>query len=65
MVINPHILEEFERQQQRREKVDFNKNRRLFKEMYKHAVRMGAIPSANPLEGIEVKIKLARIINSV
>jgi hypothetical protein len=33
--------------------------------MYREAVALKVFPPADPLEGIEVDIKIARIINSV
>jgi hypothetical protein len=33
--------------------------------LYKEAVTLGVIPLKNPLEGIEVDLKIAQVINSV
>jgi hypothetical protein len=33
--------------------------------MYKEAVTLGVLPLKDPLEGIEIKIKIAKAINSV
>lgn len=37
---------------------------RIFEGMWKEAVRLGVFPSKNPLEGIDVDIKIARKPNS-
>ncbi len=59
------IFEEFEKSFIRKQKVNFKQNIRLFEEMYKHAVSLGAFHRKNLLEGIENKIKIAKVINSV
>ena len=46
-----------------KEPVDFLRNLRLLDAMYEHARLLGAFPPADPLEGIEVKIRMARILN--
>ena len=45
--------------------VDFVRNLRLLDAMYEHARLLRAFPPADPLEGIEVKIRMARILNHV
>ena len=65
MIKNPHILEQFEREQLRKHKPDYDKNIKVFNEMYRYALSIGTLPLKNPLEGIELKIKIARILNSV
>jgi len=42
---------------------DFWKNLRLVEEMYEHARALGVFPLANPMEGLETKLWLARVIN--
>jgi hypothetical protein len=65
MVKNPHILEAFEREETRRTKCDFEQNMRIFEALYEEAVLLGVFPSGDPLEGIDLKIKIARILNGV
>ncbi len=33
--------------------------------LYKEAVTLGALPLKDPLEGIDIAIKIARVVNSV
>jgi len=65
MIKNPHIIEQFEREQLDKTKPDYFQNLKIFNEMYRYASSMGALPLNNPLYGIELKIKIARIVNSV
>ncbi|MFB3896778.1 MAG: hypothetical protein ACE14V_10805 [bacterium] len=65
MIKNYKIFSEFERNLIRNEKVDFKRNLKLVDAMYQEAVALGVFPPKNPLEGIETKIKLAQVLNSV
>jgi hypothetical protein len=64
----PHRRNEllkFERDFLRKEKVDMARNFHMMEALYKEAVTLGAIPLKNPLDGIEVDLKIAKVINSV
>lgn len=43
--------------------VDFAANRRVFAALWEHAVRLGVLPPADPLDGIEVDLRLAEALN--
>jgi len=58
-------VEEFEIEFARREKVDRVKNFQIVNALYHEAVALGIIPLKNPLEGIEVDLKIAKAINRV
>ena len=58
-------MEKFEKELMRREKPDPVKNFKIIKALYDEAVAAGALPLKNPLEGIEVDIRIARVINNV
>ena len=49
----------------REEKVDIVRNFHIVEALYKEAVTLGIIPLKNPLDGIEVDIKIAKVVNSV
>jgi hypothetical protein len=49
----------------RREKVDIQRNFRIIDALYEEAVALGIFPLEDPLEGIEVDIRIARVVNSV
>ena len=63
MIKNPEIWQKFEEDYIKSQKVDIEENYRIFKMLYKEARRLGKIPTEDPLEGIEDKIRLARIMN--
>jgi hypothetical protein len=58
-------LLKFERDFLRKEKVDIVRNFHIVEALYKEAVTLGIIPLKNPLDGIEVDLKIAKVINSV
>lgn len=64
MIKDVAYWEAWEREYVRNQRVDFKRNLELMDAMYEHARLLGAIPPANPLEGIEVKIRLARVVNA-
>lgn len=42
---------------------DFQRNLQILESMYEHARAMGAFSGKDPLAGLEVKIRMARILN--
>lgn len=63
MIKNPDILEQFEKERIKKEKLSFKKASKLFEGMWKEGINFGVLPSKDPLEGIEVDIRIARILN--
>ena len=63
MIKNPDILEQFEKQRIREEKLSFEEALKIFEAMWKEGVNLGVLPPKDPLEGIEVDIRIARILN--
>jgi transcriptional regulator with XRE-family HTH domain len=49
----------------RKEKVSYRKKFRIVDGLYNEAVAIGAFPLRNPLDGIELDLKIARVVNSV
>jgi len=49
----------------REEKVDIVRNFHIVEALYKEAVILGIIPLKNPLDGIEVDLKIAKVVNRV
>ena len=49
----------------RKEKVDIVRNFHIVEALYKEAVTLGIIPLKNPLDGIEVDLKIAKAVNRV
>jgi len=58
-------LLKFELNLLRKEKVDYGRNLRIADALYNEAVALGTFPLGNPLDGIEVDLKIAKVVNSV
>lgn len=56
---------QWEKEQQRRESPDFQRNLAILEQMLAEAVALGAFPPTDPLEGLEVVLRIARVVNSV
>ena len=63
MLRNPELVEFFEKSQMRREASDYFRNLRILEALYQEARSLGILPLKDPLEGIEVDIHLAKVIN--
>ena len=64
-MIRKNEFQKFEMELVKREKVDIERNFHIVDALYKEAVTLGIIPLKNPLDGIEVDLKIAKVINSV
>jgi len=58
-------LQRFELDFLREDKADIARNLRIVEALYKEAVTLGIIPLKNPLDGIEVDLRIAKVVNSV
>ncbi len=65
MVKNREILEKFERDFLSKTSSNYLKNIEIFETLLEFAMEMGKIPYQNPMEGIEIDIKYARVINGI
>lgn len=63
MIRDPKPLRELDDRLAASGVVDFAANRRVFAELWEHAVRLGVLPPADPLDGIEVDLRLAEALN--
>ncbi len=63
MIKNSNILEQFEREVIRKEKLSFGRALAIFEAMWKEGVNLGVLPPKDPLEGIETDLRIARILN--
>ncbi|MEW5902592.1 MAG: hypothetical protein AB1715_14090 [Acidobacteriota bacterium] len=63
MIRDAEAFSKWEKEWVRREPPDFFKNVRIYEAMYEEACLLGVLPSKNPLEGIDEKIKLAKALN--
>ncbi len=65
MVKNTEKLRDFEDRIARLETRNLDRNWALLEAMHREAVALGVFPPKDPLEGLEVDIRIARIIHSV
>ena len=65
MIKNSSRLKEFEDKYTRRNKPDLLRNLRLLDSLYKEARALSVFPLRDPLSGLEIDIKIAKVINSV
>lgn len=65
MIRRNYELQKFENEFIRKEKIDVMKNFQIVEDMYNEAVSLGVIPTKDKLEGLEIDIKIARVVNSV
>ncbi|MEA1971477.1 MAG: hypothetical protein U9N37_07680 [Thermodesulfobacteriota bacterium] len=45
-------------------KLSFDHSLKLFTSMWDEGLKFGVLPSKNPLEGIDVDVKIAKVLNS-
>ena len=65
MIINRKEWEKFERELLRNKQVDLAKNISIVNALYEEAVALGVLPHKDPLDGIDVVLKIARVVNYV
>ena len=65
MIKNSELLEKFERKVLQKEKLDYRPALRIFESMWREGMALGVLPLKDPLEGIEVDIRIARMLNHV
>lgn len=62
MIKNSDVLEKWERKIVAKEKLSFSKSLNLFEAMWQEGVSLGVLPPKEPLEGIDVDIRIAKIL---
>ena len=65
MIKNPEKLKNFEDELLKAEKVNIKRNLEIVEALYKEACELGIFPLKDPLLDLEIKIKIAKVINSV
>lgn len=65
MIKNAEILKKLENSFMKESGIlPYSQAMKIFESLWNEAVALGVLPSKNPLEGIEVDIKVAKILNS-
>ena len=57
------LVDAFERELIRREAPNYFQNLKIVEALYDEARGLGVLPPADPLNGIEVDVRLARVLN--
>ena len=65
MIRDPEKLWEFEKRLVASTPVDVRANFRIADEMYRYARKLGMFPGPDLLEGVDVNIRLAKVLRSV
>jgi len=65
MIRDAEALQRFEDDLARGEKTDFASNLRLLESLHRQAIRLGVFPRKNPMDGIEVVLRIATTLNLV
>ncbi|GAB4234117.1 MAG: hypothetical protein OHK0028_10200 [Deltaproteobacteria bacterium] len=65
MIRDAEALRRFEDDLVRGEKTDFARNLRLVDSLHREAVKLGVSPRKDPMEGIEVVLRIAKALNFV
>ena len=65
MIKDAKYFEQWENQLIASEPPDYEKNLKLYEAMIEHARLLGAWPPADPLEGLEIDVKIARVVNAI
>ena len=63
MIKNIGLWQAWENNFIRNDKAGYRHNARIMQSMYEEACLMGAFAPTDPLEGLDVKIKTAKILN--
>lgn len=64
MIKDYKYLKKFEDNLIKKDKLSYEQKLNIFEAMWEEAMTLGVFPLKNPLEGIEIDIQIARIVNS-
>ncbi len=64
-MIKGREFQKFETELLRKEKVNIEKNFQIVEALYKEALTLGVFPLKDPFEGLEVDIRIAKVVNHV
>jgi hypothetical protein len=65
MIKDSELLGKFEREELKKENLDYWSALRIFEGMWLEGMALGVLPLKDPLEEIEVDIRIARMLNHV
>jgi hypothetical protein len=65
LVKNAEAVRNLELELLRKSRVDYSRNVRLVEALYEEAVLLGVFPPRDKIDGLDVDIEIARVINNV
>ena len=65
MIKNPKTLEKFEKKYIKKNNLTFKEKLEIYESLWAEALLMKVLPLKDPLKGIEIDIKIARILISL
>ncbi len=63
MITNRALIDLFEDALARKNPADYGRNLQIFTALYREACALGILPLKDPLDGIDLDIRLARVMN--
>lgn len=63
MIINSHKFEKFEHKLISKKRNNIKENFKIVNALYKEAAALGIMPLKNPLDGLDIDIKISQVVN--
>jgi hypothetical protein len=64
VIKNVHFLEKIEKDLILKNKLSYEQSLKIFESMWKEGIKLGILPLKDPSDGLEVDLKIAKILNS-
>ncbi len=64
MIKNVHLVEHMEKNFISKQRLSYKQSLKIFESMWNEGIKLDILPPKEPLEGIEVDIKIAKVLNS-
>jgi hypothetical protein len=64
LIKNVQIMEHMEKDFISKQKLSYKQSLQIFEAMWNEGIRLNILPPKEPLEGIDVDIKIAKVLNS-
>ncbi len=64
MIKNIHLIKDLEKEFISKNKLSYKQSLRIFESLWQEGLNLGILPPKDPLEGIEVDLRIANILNS-
>lgn len=64
MIKNIHLLEDMEKNFISKQRMSYKQSLKIFESMWNEGIKLDILPPKKALDGIEVDIKIAKVLNS-